>query len=229
MAQFNTEALMNKLFKWKTVVEFEGSKFPMRVVSDQVVDDARRYALIESRKLRRNLRDESSDDFLIHLDPLRDLDVDDYINVILFAAIRETMRTYMQNNPRPVMEALPDDATQEQQEEFEAAKEVRDEQYIADMQEYVKAWQEDFKTTLESKTRNQLETLARRYRTDAICEEFFTGVFEEYIVSSSIYTDEKYREKQFTLEQFKNLPIALRSKLVDAYRNLAITSDDVKN
>jgi hypothetical protein len=229
MPTFNTEALMAKLFSWKTVVEFEGSKFPMRVVSDHVIDDARRYALIESRKLRRSLRDENSDDFLIHIDPLRDLDVDDYLNLIIFSAVRDTMRTYMSNNPRPVIEPLGDNPSQEEQENHEADKEKRDEEYIVEMQAYMKSWQDEFKIGLERKTKDQLEILARRYRTDTLCEELFSAVFEEYIVAASIYTDEKYKERMFSLEQFKNLPMALRVKLIDAYRNLNITAEDVKN
>jgi hypothetical protein len=229
MATPNTEALMEKVFKWKKMVEIDDTKFFMRVVSDQVVDDARRTALLESRKLRRSLRDKDSDDHLIYLDPIADLVQEELINLITLAAVRDVMRNYMQTTPRPVAMPLSDNPTQEEQENYEAEKEERDDAYAKDMQQYVESWRKEFVGGLEKKSETELLHLAKRYRTDAVCEDHFQQVFEDHVVSASLYKDEKYKDRAFTVQQFKQLPSSVKTRLVNAYNDLAVSADDVKN
>jgi len=225
----NTEALMAKLFRWRTTVEISGTKFYIRVVSDQVVDDARRTALLESRKLRRSVRDSSTDDYLIYIDPLNDLDDDQLRTLITTVSMREIMREYLNTTPRPIITPLGDNPTQEEQEEWEASKEAREAEYLADMTAYVENWQKEFVANLEKRDRPILFSAAQKLRTDQICEDKFTEVFEEQVVAASIYTDDKYKTRMFTIEQYRELPTEVRQQLRDAYNNMSIAPDDIKN
>jgi hypothetical protein len=229
MAVLNTEALMEKLFNWKTTVEIRGVTIYVRVVSDQSLDDARRNALLESRKLRRSLRDPNSDDYLIYLDPLNDLDDDQLRTIITNVAMRRVMGEYINTNPRPELATLGDYPTQEQQENYEAAKEQREEDYLNAMQEYVAAWQADFLKSLETKDRTYLLNAAKANRVDQVCEEKFSDVFEAHVIASSLYADEKYKNRLLTVEQYNALPTDAKQKLRDAYNSLTIGSDDIKN
>lgn len=225
----NTEALMAKLFRWKSHVTIEGIDFYIRVVSDQVIDDARREALLAARKLRRDLRNPDSDDYLIHLDPLADLDTKELQNLVIVVAMREIMRDYLNTNPRPVITPLGDNPTQEEQEEFEAAKESREAEYLADMEAYVANWRTDFEAGLVKRTDEQLLHMARANRIDQVCEERFSAIFEDYVVAASIYTNDTYKTKMFTPEQYKELPSEIRQKLRDAYNNMSVSPEQIKN
>src|SRR6185369_12635007 len=206
----SNDALMAKLFKWTTTVEYNGVKFYQRIVGDSVIDDARREALLESRKLRRELCDTDSSDYLIYLDPLEDLDDTELRESVIIVAMRDIMREYLQNTPRPAILELPDNPSQELQEEYEAAHEEREKNYLADMTAHVDNWRVDFEKTLEGKDRNMIMGLAKKYRVDQACEDRFTQVFEDHVVCASIYADDKYKTRMFMLEQYKELPAELK-------------------
>jgi hypothetical protein len=225
----NTEALMAKLFRWHSTVEIQGTKFYVRIVSDQVTDDARREALLESRKLRRNLRDTNTDDYLIYIDPLNDLDDDQLRTLITTTSMREVMREYLNTNPRPVIIPLGENPSQEEQEEWESAKEGREAEYLAEMTTYVESWQKDFIGGLEKRDRQQLFNMAQKLRTDQVCEDKFSEVFEERVVAASVFIDDRYKVRMFTLEQYRELPTEIRQQLRDAYNNMSIAPDEIKN
>lgn len=225
----NMEVLMNKLFKWRSSIEIEGITFYVRVVGDQVIDDARKYALIGSRTLRKELRDPTTDNYLIYLDPLSDLTEEELRTLNTSIAMREIMRDYLSSTPRPIMGPLPTNPSQEQQEEYEAAKEQRENDYIQNMTEYVESWRTEFQAGLEKRDHEFLLRMARKNRTDQVCEELFSSMFEEYVVAQSVYSDDKYKNKTFTLEQFKELPNEVRVKLRNAYNDITISPDQIKN
>lgn len=225
----STDALMTKLFKWTTKVEYNGETLHMRIVGDSVLDDARREALLESRKLRRELRNPDSMDYLIYLDPLEDLDEAELRDVILVTSMRDVMREYLQNTPRPVLPALGDNPSQEDQENYEAEKEGREQVYIDNMTHHVDNWREGYAKTLEGKDRAALMTMAKKLRTDVACEQRFTEVFEEAVVCASVYTDQKYTKRMFTPEQYAELPFELKSQLRNAYNTITIDPELLKN
>lgn len=229
MATMNTDTLMSKLFKWTTKVEYNGLTFNLRIVGDSVLDDARREALLESRKLRRDLRNFDSTDYLIYLDPLEDLDDSELRDVIVSTAMRDVMRDYLQNTPQAVLPALGDNPSQEDQENYEAEKEERERTYIENMTAHVDQWRVSYEKTLENKDRSLLMAQAKKLRTDTACEQRFTEVFEESVVCASVYADEKHTRRMFTPEQYAELPFELKSLLRNAYNNITIDPDTLKN
>lgn len=225
----SNDALMAKLFKWTTVTDYRDIKFYQRIVGDAVIDDARREALLESRKLRRNLRNVDSTDYLIYIDPLEDLEDSELREMIVVVAMRDVMREYLQANPRAVLAPLGDNPSQEDQEEYEAAREQRDVDFVDNMTAHVEAWRVDFEKTLENKERTALMHMCRKVRVDDACEQCFTETFENQVVCASVYTDDKYKTRMFTLEQYMELPHELRTKLRNAYNTITIDPDSLKN
>jgi hypothetical protein len=225
----SNESLMAKLFKWTTITEYNGVKFYQRIVGDSVLDDARREALLAARKLRRSLRDVDSTEYLIYLDPLEDLSDEELKTGIVAMAMRDVMREYMQTTPRPSLDPISDNPTQEEQENYEAAKQERDDTYVNDMTAYVEDWQKGFEKTLEPRDHTALMNLAKKYRVDQACEQEYSDAFEDHVVSASIYTDDKYKTRLFTLEQYKELPSELKLLLRNAYNNITIDPDTLKN
>lgn len=225
----SNDALMAKLFKWTTKVTYNDVVFYLRIVGDAVLDDARREGLLASRKLRRDLRDVDTTDYLIYIDPLEDLDDGELRDVIIGSAMRDVMREYLQTTPRPSLPTLPDNPSQEDQEEYESAKLERENDYISNMTESVEGWRKDFEKTLDGKERAHLMNMARKHTTDYACEQRFTEVFEDRVVASSIYSDDKYKARTFTVEQYQELPSELKTLLRNAYNNITIDPDSLKN
>lgn len=225
-----SDQIFSKLFNFKTSFAARGITFYMRVVNDSVVDDARSGALLESRKMRRSLRDPNTTEYLIHLDVINDFTDEELKNLITVNASRDVMREYIQNTPRPQLDPLPTNPTQEQQEEHEAAKNEREEVYWNNLDEHLKQWRDTFMAGLDARDRKYWEFMARRYQTDMICEQVFTEYFEDYVAWNSLYTDDKYKTKVFdSLDAYKQLPADLRAELRAKYNDLTVGADDVKN
>jgi len=225
-----TEDLLSKLFRFKKTFTYRDVTFYQRVVTDQVIEDSRKAALLESRKLRHSLRNPSTDDYLVFIDPMEDLTDDELIASIVYMASREVMRDYIQRTPRPILEPLGDYPGQEEQENREAALEEREEQYIKDMQEYIEKWSEEFTTTLKARTRAQLAALYRRHRTDGVCEERFTEEFEDRVFAASLYTDDTYKKRLFSsVDEYRQLPVDVRAKVREEYDTITLTQEDIKN
>lgn len=227
--QQSTEALMQKLFKWKRQVEYNGVIFYIRVVSDMVIEDARRHALVEARKLRRELRDPNSNAYLIYIDVLEEYDLEQLIGLIEISASRQVMQEYIQNNPRPTVQPLRDGASQQEMEEHEAELEQRNEDYIANMQQVVKDWREQFDTDLRKQSEDVIRSTARRHEIDRVCEDLFRKEFETYVIAASVYKDSQYKERMFTLEEYKSLPTEVKNLLYETYNNINVGADDIKN
>lgn len=225
-----SEQIFSKLFNFKKTVVVHNITFYMRIVPDSVVEDARSKALLEARKMRRALRDPNTTEYLVYLDVLSDFTDEELQNLIAVNASRDVMRQFIQSTPRPVLEPLGDNPTQEQQEEYVAAKDKQEEDYFNELEEYMKAWRETFTAGLEARDRKYWEFMARRFQTDATCEQVFTDFFEDYIVGSSLYTDDKYKTRLFeSPEEYKQLPSDIRQELRTKYQELTVSTDDIKN
>lgn len=225
-----SDAIFNKLFNFKKSFPLRGITFHMRVVPDSVVEDARSQALLHARKMRRALRDPNTEEYLVHLDVLNDFTDEELMNLITVNASRDVMREWVQRTPKPVIEPLGDNPSQEQQEEYESAKEARETEYFDDLELHMQNWRNDFRATLEKKDRKYWEFMARRFQTDMVCEQEFTNFFESYIVAHSLYTDDKFKTRLFeSVDAYKELPSEMRADLIAEYQKLTVSADDVKN
>jgi hypothetical protein len=68
-----------------------------------------------------------------------------------------------------------------------------------------------------------------KLKTDRVCEDEFSKTFEEYIVSSAVYSDDTYKKKLFTYDEYKALPTVVKTALKDGYNKTAIDGESVKN
>lgn len=224
-----TAELLSRLFKWRKHIQYEGLDFYLRIVGDQVVEDARQIALVESRKTRRALRDPNSNEYLIHLDPMKDFDDDELRAAIVILAARDVIRDYSAITPKRVVEPLKSNPTLEEQEQHQQAIEDRDKEYIEDMERYTEDWRSNFMIGLDKVSREVLERQYSRYRTDRVCETVFNMIFEDYLVAASIYKDADYNERAFTYEEFKGLPNEVKLVFKDAYTSMSLDPEDLKN
>ncbi len=225
-----SEQIFSKLFNFKTSFVVRGITFHMRIVPDSVVEDARSQALLHARKMRRALRDPNTEEYLIYLDVLNDFTDEELKNLITVNASRDIMRRYVQDTPRPILDPLGDNPSQAEQEEFEASKQQREDEYFEGLENHMAAWRKEFLVGLEKRDRQYWEFMARRHQTDMVCEQEFTAFFEDYVVSHSLYTDDKFKTRLFdSVDAYKELPSEIRDELRDKYQKLTVDTDDVKN
>lgn len=225
----STSELIQKLFTWKTEFEYRDTKWYQRIVPDSVVEDARKHALVESRRLRQKLRDETSDEYLIYIDPVQDLTDEEIKAALTFVTGREAMQDYVRTTPKPVISAPADGATLEEQERYEADMDERDRQYIEDVREYVSRIENEYRVKLQTATREILVREYRKIQTDQVCETKFQEEFELFLLSASIFTDAKYRNRAFSYNEFKELPTDVRQHFRDMYNSINVDQESVKN
>lgn len=225
----STDELMKKLFRWRKEIQFEDVHFYLRIVGDQVVEDARQAALLASRKMRKALRDQDSDMYLLHIDPIKDFTDEELQTTLVILASQDVMTDYVQNTPRPIVAPLPDNPTLEQQEQHQAALEEQEQMYIESMKTYIEDWRQTYAGTLKQRPREFVEKQYARHRTDRVCENVFSQEFQDRLVAASIYSSDTYKTRMFTYEEYRDLPGEVRTVLEDAYKGMVITPDDLKN
>lgn len=224
-----TAQLLEKLFKWKKPVTYDDITLYMRIVPDSVIEDARKFALLESRRTRRDLRDSDSDAYLIYLDTITDMENEDLVVALVNNASRDVAREYIQTTPRYELPELGDFPSQEAQEEYEATKIEREADYIKGMEEHIAAWQSGFRTTLEKRNRKQLEDMFKRVRVDRVCEDIFNRVFEDKVISQALYLDKDYKKLAVSYEQYMGFPTEAKTAYKEAYNTLSVGTDEIKN
>lgn len=221
--------LIKKLFTFKKKYTYAGElDVYVRIPGDQVIDDVRTYALLESRKLRKKLRDINSEEYLIHIDIFNDLSDEELITLCVNFMSRDTIRDFVNSTPKPPLPELPDYPTQEQQEEYTITKTERDTNYNEDLRIYVEEWRKRYSASLTKMKRNDVMQLATRTKVDRVCEEEFSEKYEDGIIVASTFTDEACNDPLVTIEQFQNLPREIKVFLRECYRDLSLSGDDLK-
>lgn len=222
-------SLMAKLFQWKSEIEVLGVTFYLKIVTDAVVEDARKHALLVSRRMRRNLRDPLTDEYLMHLDATKDLSDDELKSGLVNLASRDVARAWMNTNPKAPIDPLGDNPSQEEQEQYEAAKEQQETDYLNALQAHLETWQADYEKVMKKQSREQLEAMYRKLRTDRVCEELFGQEFEDYLLAHAIFADPEYKQRAFTIEELSDLPTLVKTRFRDEYNVLSMSMDTIKN
>lgn len=224
-----TNELVQKLFAYKKEVAVNDDVLVyMRIPGDQVVEDARNAALLESRKLRRELRNPESDAYLLHIDAMEDLEDDDLIQACANLAVRDVMRDFVNANPKASLPELSDYPTQAEQEEYAAAKVERENEYLRSLQAYVEDWRKSYTSGLRKQNRDKLKNAFHKLKTDRVCEEKFSEMFEDLIIVEAIFADADCKQRAFTVAEFNNLPSVVKNRLRSEFSTLSISGEDIK-
>lgn len=220
--------LLKKLFSYTTTVDYRGTTFYLRLPSVQVVEQARKEALLRSNALRRALRNPDSEEYLVYIDPALDYTKDQLITYCLAKGLLDAAREYRQRTPKPALPKLPDYPTQEQQEEYEVAAQERETQYMEGLKAYLLDYEREYRQALEQRTQEQLFEEYRKMRTDEVCTDTFNRTFETKLMVASVFLDSAHTIPAFTEEEYAALPQAVRALFEQALSNISLTDDDLK-
>lgn len=226
--QLTTAELLQKLFNVTTSFTYKGFTFYLKLPIEQVYEDTRKKALLESRKLRKELRDPNSNASLLYLDEIEDFSRDQLIQALVNTTARKVARTYVINNPKPALPKLSDFPTQEEQEEYVAAEEERDRVYREQLQQYLESWEKEYRDQLQSWSVEQLRSTYRQARVDELCETEFQRWFEYALLAYSVYLDEKCTQLAFTPEDIRQTSKDFLDQALQALSQLQFTDEELK-
>lgn len=234
---------LSKLFRWNTKVELKDNNGSIietvyvRLVGDVDYNQAQQYALVSSRRMRKNLRKETT---LEHDSLFFDLDEKDEDELIFNILMSE-----MSNFRDLAVEELGDDILripeisdnpsleerEEQQEAEEDSQEEKIKKLRTKMDEKSSERREELK--VKAKEEGGIEELRKIFVTSTVnvkCLEEFGKVFREYCVFKGTFSDEALKYKAFDdFEEFRNASPILKRQLTDAYIGLEISGEQLKN
>jgi len=201
----------------------------MRVIGDAELQRARIKALRNSRQLRKQLKDEETDQYMAYVPDISSADKSKILEMTLLSELRSISKDVAGELEIPFPEEPDSDGTLEDQEEYQ--KEVDD--YPAQREAAVK--REIIKRTAEKKkelkkqTREELMEQYLQSLINELCEIKMTKTFYDYVVFFSVYSDEDYKKPLFkSFEEFDNLPTEIKDFLLTEYRGLELGLDDLK-
>lgn len=221
-------ALLDKFLKWKQIVNFNGMNFYQRVVPQHVMEEARKVALMESRKMRRLLRDPNSEEYLMYLDIVSDLDNADIIEAIAARAVNEAIEDYVRTNPRPVV-PKPSEEDLEALERYQQEKEEAEKNYLDDLEAYSRTIYERVTESVKGLNREELEGRYKKVQTDVICDRVFSEKFESFVLANSLFLDKDFKKPAFSFEEFCDLPSDVRGFFRKSYNQINMTYEELKN
>jgi hypothetical protein len=226
---------VNRLFTWGRVYEVQNSEGEvealvyMRLLGDADVNKARVYALRKSAELRKKLNDDNSDEHLIYIKEMDEMELSDIVNYIVVFSMREFGNNALKQVKVKRPKQPKGDASLEDLEKFQ--KEV--DEYPDKLEEattkFIKKDVEKLKKYLETQDK---ETLYKQYKKTLInefCEQEANRSYRDMEIYLGCYKDDEYKEKFFeSLEQFENLDTQIKSDFRAAYNSLNVPMDELK-
>ncbi len=222
------EKLLSLFTKYSTSVTIDDVTLFIRLPTEQAINDCRFAALLASNALRKKLRDPSSDEYAVYIEPIADFTDDELRNLCLLFGIKNAARDYRNTHPKPKLPKLSDYPTLEEQEEYAQAEHRRDAEYEANLREYLEATQADLMQALQKAPRDQLIEMYKKYRIDDLAETAFSSTFQNELMARSIYVDRAFKQPAFSPEQYMQLPQKVRSVLEQALASITIDDEDLK-
>jgi len=160
------EVAINKLFDWGRVFELDLGNNEylyvyMRILGDADLNKARVYALRESAKLRRALRDPESDEYLISVKDKEDLTKDDLVNYNIIFSARELTQSLWKNVKVPYPKQPKSDAPLEEMEKYQQEVDDFPKKRETAISEAMKKEESKLRKELESKNLDELYIMYR--------------------------------------------------------------------
>lgn len=226
---------ISKLFNWGSDFSLfdsmgsELTKVWMRLVGDAELNRARVFALRESAKLRKALKNEDSDERWAYIADIEILEFENLVETVLIYMTRDTTISAMKEIKVPLPKEPESDASLEAQEEYQNKVDA----YPAERSKLIREYVE----TALGKERQRLLTMSKEavYKEfvslaiNTICEEEMIKRFREMCVFFGTFKDSEYKNKFFNdFYDFDNLPTEIKTQLIEYYSALEINGEDLK-
>lgn len=229
------EVEIGKLFQWGRVFEVVTGKNEvealvyMRILGDADSNKARVYALRKSAELRRNLSTEGTDENVVLIRSIDEMDEKDLINYIGLFSLRDIRNNGFKEVKvsRPVQPKS--NASLAKMEKYQQEIDEYPEKMQKALEKYMKKELEVLKKSLEGKSKEELYKEYKSSLTNDLCEHEALRAYNDMSVYLGCYTDDTYSKRFFgSFDEFDNLDTDLKNKFKAAYQSLEIPQDELK-
>jgi hypothetical protein len=209
----------------------------LRIIGDDDLDASYKAGRIASARLRKALRDPSSDEYLERIDPIKvEEDRDSLIDIIKTSRgsnITSEARSAIDRPELPKIEEFavdPDAPTLEEQEKLDAAIEESESGYLQAIGKYEADRMLVIEAELKDKSIEELRDIATEEASNIIALSEFLSEILDQKVWRGCYTDKARKERAFdSIQEWRSTDAAIREQLIEAYIKLEQDPDELKN
>lgn len=209
----------------------------VRVLGDAELKEAFKYCRIASAKLREELRDKNSSVYQDQiLSVLKEQTRADHIGLILASKENEFANNapiVVAREDAPKIEEVavqPDAPTLEEQERLDAAEEGQNKTYLKAVEEYIQTKLNEVKASLEELSDEKVFELATVEYANIQTLQTFLEELNEQKAFRGTYLDEACTKRGYDdIEEFKNADGRIKTQLINAYNELEMSNDEIKN
>lgn len=234
---------LDSLFKWKKELIIKDSKgepvrlgkkplkLYQRIVGDADLVKARSKALLASRRLRGNLKDETSEEYAALIPDYEGQANETLSNMIVFAEGIDLRRRAVEQAEKPREPKKPkEDASLEDMENYEAATSEYQEQYDKAINKQMDKLIKERLTELSKLTREEIVNIFLVSIIESICRTEMLRVFNCWCTYLGTYADKEMTVRAFSsYEDFDNAATELRNQMLSGYLELEMTGETLKN
>jgi len=229
---------LTNLLKWNKkvdIVDKDGNILDtiyVRLVGDLDYQTAQKYALVSSRKTRKNLHDENTIEYESLFFDIDVINKKELVSGILISEVGNFRDQALDELGADILDmsdfgdnpTLEERETQEEEEEDSAKKRIK---LINDK---MNEKQEKRREELNKMTIKDLREAYMKSMIDLKCMESFTLVFREYCCFAGSFSDIKFTKRVFNaFDDFRNLSPIIKKQLFEAYMDLEINGEQLKN
>jgi len=228
------DVTLTPLFQWSKRFELldpGGNTIEVfiRLVGDAELNRARVYALRKSSELRKNLKDEDSDERLAFISESAGLDRTQLEQIILTLSIRDITQDSLRTVRLPYPKEPKSDATLEEQEKYQTAVDNYPAEKEAKLKEFITNSLTKVKETVEATSDEELYKIYERAVISELCEQEMMKTFGDMCTFLGCYKDNEFTERIFaSVDDLQNLPSVVKDQFVSAYKSLELSSEDLK-
>jgi hypothetical protein len=220
---------VNKLFHFGDWFEVNGQKVYIRLVGDTELNRARVFAIRKSAELRKKLNDKDSDEYFTFI-PDELSDIPDISNGIISLSLTEfTKQAIKEATLPPLPSELKDDATLEEQEDYQAEIDDHPNKQNKAIQEYVNKLVQAEIDRLSRLSDSDVRKLYSQLIIKDLCENEMIKYFNEQCAWYGTFTDDSCLTRLFySFESFSNLPSRSKTEILNKYDSLNIPGNELK-
>lgn len=230
------------LFKYKKSVDIKDDKGEtvttvwIRVLGDWDLDQAYRAGRIKSAKIRRELRDTSSDEYFAEVSIIEEGASEDLLALVKQA--RQTdfyamAQSAIDRKDLPKIEDFaidPDAPTLEEQEKKDLEELDQELEYQTKIKEFIDTKNQELEDQLKNTGREELIELAKKALTDLRALSAFIDEVLDQKVFRGTYVDKECKNRAFKeYQDYLNEHSLIKNQLRAAYQELELNPEDIKN
>jgi len=234
---------LEKLFLWKgeiTIKDRSGEPVIIRtkplvlyqrVIGDADLVHARKQALKASRKLRKSLRDQTSDSAASMLPDYESAEPKLLCNMIVMAEALSLRRQATELVSRPKEPKSPKSgATLEDQEKYEAKLEENTKVYLDDINTKIRELMDKRIEELKAMDNKLLPDIFLNATINSLCQAEMLNVFNSWCAYLGTYSDRNITKRAFkAYNSFDNSATELKEQVIRGYLSLEMGGEDLKN